>query len=356
METESKRLKSKVPSSSSEEQSNNRKNNKRIKKLVSEVLEATGVRLCTSFMFKNGSATAGWFSPPSKTHLIAEELVPDSTSCAMTNHLEKCENIIKYLRLLTSDSKKSRQKGMPIKSKMEVKLEAFYALMSERNPTLIPPTLIAKTLGISRRTASNWIKKLIEVNPINVTRGRKRVLKKNIVDCLHQYFNAPQNKYATVRNAHKYLQKKFKTLSHTIKLSTLYRYMRTIGYTKKNVINVSERLNYPLHKQQRKKLCEQTISLLYSDFQFVYIDETSFHLQNNTPKTAWSKRGKKIYNRIGIKSINYSLLCAISPTKIIGAKIYKGGVTGDDFFSFILECFKSNPFIERSQKYSTIFR
>ena len=67
---------------------------------------------------------------------------------------------------------------MPIKSKMEVKLEAFYALMSERNPTLIPPTLIAKTLGISRRTASNWIKKLIEVNSINVTRGRKRVLKK----------------------------------------------------------------------------------------------------------------------------------------------------------------------------------
>ena len=47
METESKRLKSKVPSSSSEEQSNNRKNNKRIKKLASEVLEATGVRLCT---------------------------------------------------------------------------------------------------------------------------------------------------------------------------------------------------------------------------------------------------------------------------------------------------------------------
>ena len=84
--------------------------NTRIKKIGPLILEATGSRLCSAFMFKKGSASLGWFFSPSKVHLVINDLSPQNDFIETIDHMKKCESIIKYLRILKSQMVNPRKK------------------------------------------------------------------------------------------------------------------------------------------------------------------------------------------------------------------------------------------------------
>ena len=139
-----------------------------------------------------------------------------------------------------------------------------------------------------------------------------------MIEFIHSFFEAPKNKFANVKDLQNALQNKLKKDQPQVKLSTLYRYPKQLKHSRKKVLHIHEKLNIQCYKNERMELCKKIIDLLFDNFTFVYLDETSFHLGNNFPNNAWSKRGKQIFNKVGTKS--NSLLCAMSPTQLHGAK------------------------------------
>ena len=69
------------------------------------------------------------------------------------------------------------------------------------------------------------------------------------------------------------------------------------------------------------------------------MDEFSFNV-NLAPKKGWIKKGVKLYIEGKNKSINYTLLGAITENCILGFKIMKGGSKSKIFFTFLFELYE----------------
>ena len=109
MEQEGK-LKTRQPACFDNEIPAIRKGIKKVQKHKGDLLQLKGQRNCTSFNFKKGSMTQGLFFTPWLIHLIAEKINPINDIVDITNPIQKCDAIIRYLRLLRSSNKKTRNK------------------------------------------------------------------------------------------------------------------------------------------------------------------------------------------------------------------------------------------------------
>jgi hypothetical protein len=120
-----------------------------------------------------------------------------------------------------------------------------------------------------------------------------------------------------------------------------------IGVTRQTIYNILKRNNmtnkiaqidkYPHPKKNRKYDTDRLKKeLSRRKNRIISIDETGINL-NNARKYAWSEKGKRCFiNKPNKKNnLRFSLLFGISKNKIIGYKLKKGAINGNDFSSFI---------------------
>ena len=87
----------------------------KVQKQKGDLFQLKGQRNCTSFNFKKGSMTQGWFFTPWLIHLIAEKINPINDIVDITNPIQKCDAIIRCLRPLNSSGRKPDTKKKPSK-------------------------------------------------------------------------------------------------------------------------------------------------------------------------------------------------------------------------------------------------
>ena len=66
----------------------------------------------------------------------------------------------------------------------------------------------------------------------------------------------------------------------------------------------------------------KTKNPLYQDYDILFIDETSVQL-NYKFKYGWGLKGKKISAATSPKSRNYSVIAALSTTKVLGCQVIR---------------------------------
>ena len=59
-----------------------------------------------------------------------------------------------------------------------------------------------------------------------------------MIEFIHTFFEAPKNKYAYIPDLQDALQKKLKKDQLQVKLSTLYRYLKQLKYSRKRVLDI----------------------------------------------------------------------------------------------------------------------
>ena len=72
------------------------------------------------------------------------------------------------------------------------------------------------------------------------------------------------------------------------------------------------------------------IELIQMNKEFIFIDECGFNLEDHK-LYGWSKKGQPLAARQSLKSVNFTLIGAISIDGIIGYMILKGGLVSEVF-------------------------
>lgn len=115
-----------------------------------------------------------------------------------------------------------------------------------------------------------------------------------------------------------------------------------------------EKMNYSFHKTskvivnrnsqetklQRKVVVKYIISLLETDYEIIYVDECSFQACM-APTYAWAKKGKRLPVVVEPKSVNITLLAAMSRQGLIGIQIFSGAAKSEDFNGFLVSLWES---------------
>ena len=98
----------------------------------------------------------------------------------------------------------------------------------------------------------------------------------------------------------------------------------------------------PVLNIQRRHYSKKMAGLMSKDeVEVVYIDEASFNLNINL-NYGWSKRGSKIRRKsVNSKSVNYSLILAVSKARVLAYDLYEKGVKGSNFFHFVFSLLKA---------------
>ena len=110
----------------------------KVKQLAMNVLEVTGCRDTTLFLFRKGSIEREFFCKPSEIHMVVNELPNDNTDTQNINHQNKCASIIRYMRPFTSAPCKHRNKTkLQYKWKIGTKVHAFTSALKERKKHIL---------------------------------------------------------------------------------------------------------------------------------------------------------------------------------------------------------------------------
>jgi len=93
-------------------------------------------------------------------------------------------------------------------------------------------------------------------------------------------------------------------------------------------------------RAQRLKHAKRIAYFSEQGYEIIYLDESGFNV-NFQPSYGYSLRNRK--PRLPArskKSVNYTLLAAVSKNRILGYNIYKKSVLGVDFFQFLAQIFQ----------------
>ena len=134
-------------------------------------------------------------------------------------------------------------------------------------------------------------------------------------------------------------------LKRSFSLSTYRRHLKSkkgLNLSYKKFARYGENdSNEPEKKEIRKDFASKFSYYLYMGLEMVFIDESSFNV-NFFPSYGWTTRGMKARIKfIGKKSHNVSLLASISKNRLLCFQLFKGSVTGHDFFKFLINMHKS---------------
>ena len=112
-----------------------------------------------------------------------------------------------------------------------------------------------------------------------------------------------------------------KSLKKRIKLT-----WKHVSFYKKSQINEKTLID-------RKRFLSDILPCLSDDANVIFLDECSFNL-SNSKNMGWSISSKRIYMMQNLKSINYSLLAAITKEKVLAYFVSEGSITTELYCAF----------------------
>ena len=204
------------------------------------------------------------------------------------------------------------------------------------------PKEISSMLKISHQLASKWLSHYKNKGNIVLKpeiKPNKIYTKRQLLYILNYYTSEKHNLHH-VRELRDNLCKRYHLSKSKISLNYLYKLLRKNRITRKKITFKHELLNSSKFIEQRFEFSKKFLSYIYYSYDFIFVDETSFNLSKNCRGYGWSRSNKRVVITHSTKSVNYSLIAAITPSSIMGIKIIEGSVKGSDYFSFIVEMIK----------------
>lgn len=161
-------------------------------------------------------------------------------------------------------------------------------------------------------------------------------------ELLRNYMSIDTNKVKTLSQILKEVNNQI-FIEKNLKRTTLYRIL-----THKDYLNLSfkkvKNYYFPYniyntigYKIEEYNFINNYIFCLQNNYKVIYVDETGINLNLNHVYGYEIKTKKLFLQKNQKKSENYSLICAITNTTVLGGLVVKGAVNGDIFFSFLME-------------------
>ena len=173
-------------------------------------------------------------------------------------------------------------------------------------------------------------------------RGRTSKISKDHLDILSDIFSDKTKGYGYLpaRSALDKWLKLCELPSGYIKL----RYFRKLlheklGLTYKKNSTFKEKGNSIKNKKYKQKFVMWNLRLIQQEKEFIFLDECGFNLEDHK-LYGWNKKGEPLRVRQSIKSINYTVIGAITVNGIVGYEIIKGSLVSEIFVGFF--CFLIN--------------
>jgi hypothetical protein len=108
---------------------------------------------------------------------------------------------------------------------------------------------------------------------------------------------------------------------------------KKLGYSYKKNSTFKQKGNTFKNKEYRQKFVQWNLKLLEMNKEFIFIDECGFNLEDH--KTyGWNAIGKPLPTRQSIKSMNYTLIGAMTKEGLLGYLILQGGSISQIFVGF----------------------
>ncbi len=240
--------------------------------------------------------------------------------------------------------------SMNNKEKIDLQEELIFNLFEEK----VKASEIANTFGISIQKVYNIKKKCTknkqEKEKIQLE-NKRFIITQAMYEELEQLMSQAKNRFFTLRNMRDHLLSCFNLPKRQLALSTISKMLRKLSFSRKRTKKVTEQRNTSLTKEKRQNVARQFLIALIQEKEFIFIDETGFN-QSLSPVYGYSKIGEKCAITSKFKTQNYSVVAAITKSKILGFQIFKGSITSQDFGGFIMSLFLSNPkMLEQASKY-----
>ncbi len=170
-------------------------------------------------------------------------------------------------------------------------------------------------------------------------------------DELENLMSQTKNRFFTLRKMRDHLVSCFNLQYRQMSLSTISNMLRRLSFSRKRTKKFVEQRNTSQTKEKRQEVARQMVIALIQETELIFIDETGFN-QSLAPIYGYSKVGQKCMITSGLKTQNYSVIAAITKSKVLGFQIYKGSISSEEFGGFIISLLISNPIIlEQSSKY-----
>lgn len=229
---------------------------------------------------------------------------------------------------LKDDVKKKKPRELTTK---ERKLESVFKYLSQG---FYSCNMISKLTGVSTNKVKSLLKRIKKHKRILPSTIRKtRNLSANHIEFLTNIMNTTHGTQITLNYIKTSLINKFEDLND-ISLSTISDTLKRIGFSFKRTYKYPERRNIDQTKELRNKVVQLLVYSLFEEYEIIFIDETSIHL-NLTRLYGWAQKGQKLSLPVPPQSKNYSVITAISASKVLGCQVIRGSVKQEDYLSFI---------------------
>ena len=171
---------------------------------------------------------------------------------------------------------------------------------------------------------------------------KRFLITQSMYDELEIFLSIPNNRLSTLSTMRKHLIEKFNLDNRRIALSTVFNMLKRLSFSRKRTKKLATRRNISMTKEKRQTVARMILSAERSGKEIIFIDETGFN-QQMVPLYGYSKIGESCFVSANLKSQNYSVVAAITKSKIIGYQIFKGSVAAEEFGSFIASLLNENP-------------
>lgn len=91
-----------------------------------------------------------------------------------------------------------------------------------------------------------------------------------------------------------------------------------------------------LNKKKRRDFVLQMIMSIEDNKEFIFLDESAFNLEGKR-SYGWHKKGKPFFIEARNRSINYTLIAAITRYNLVGFMIVQGYLNSVTFLGFLYE-------------------
>lgn len=170
-------------------------------------------------------------------------------------------------------------------------------------------------------------------------------------DELERFMREKKLNPPTLNIIRNHLIEQFNLQEWTLSLPTISRMLKRLSFSRKRTKKYVERKNIITTIEKRKEVASKFISAIRSNAEIIFIDETGFN-QTLVPLYGYAKIGEKCWIKTNLKTENYSVVAAITKTKVIGFQIFKGSINAEDFGAFIASLLNHNPdILKKRSKY-----
>lgn len=202
---------------------------------------------------------------------------------------------------------------------------------------------IAEKFGIKIGDVYNIVKR--EKNKQNSEkeddRPKRFLITQEMYDSLEQFLTQNKNKFLTLNKMKDFLLKKFNLENRRISLSTVSNMLKRLSFSRKRTKKMANRRNITLTIEKRANVAKEMITAMMRNIELIFIDETGFN-QSLCSLYGYSRIGENYLVEGTIKSENYTVIAAITQSRILGYQIFKGGVNAQDFGGFMSSLLNNN--------------